>query len=147
MKREYIEVNIDVEKMKMNFQNYIPNKFEKIDVGEIYGFYHNDKIELYKKKNPRSIRILCDYYICGEVNNDGKLKYTYKRTFESIIFTVFTPIFMLLAGVLLGAVILKIEAMYIWSFPATVLLLCNMLKNKKLRKDLKSSLSRLIDDN
>ena len=144
MKKEYFEVNIDVEKTKMNFKNYVQNKSEKVDVDEIYGFYHIDKIELYKKKNPRSIRILCDYYIYGEINNDGILKYTYRRTFESIVFTIFAPMFMLIAGVLLGAVMLKIEAMYIWIFPATILLLCNMLKNKELRKDLKSSLSRLI---
>ncbi len=146
MKRKYIEVNVDVEKVKTNFEKYVQNSPTKVDVNEIYGFYHDNKIALYKKKSPRSIRILCDYYISGETNSHGILKYTYKKTLECIIFTVCLPIFMLIAGVLLGGVILKIEAMYIWIFPATVLLLCNMIKNKNLRKELKSSLSRLIGD-
>ena len=58
MKKEYFEVNIDVEKTKMNFKNYVQNKSEKVDVDEIYGFYHIDKIELYKKK----IQEALEYY-------------------------------------------------------------------------------------
>ena len=101
-------------------------------------------IKLYKKKAPRSARILCDYYIYGELDDFGNLKYKYKKTVESIIFTIFAPIFMFVFGILLGGVVLGVDAMFIWIVPVLILLFCNAFKNKKLRKELLSNLLNIV---
>jgi len=144
MKWKYIELNIDKNEIEDNFNNFVSSDSSNLNIDEIYGTFHNNKIKLYKKKAPRSIRILCDFYIYGEFDEFGNLKYKYKRTAENIIFTIFAPIFIVIFGILLGGVILEIDAMFIWILPVVILLSCNVYKNKNLRKDLLSALLNIV---
>ena len=87
---------------------------------------------------------MSDCYIYGEIDDFGNLKYKYRKTMESTIFTILVPIFIFMFGVLLGGCILRIDAMFIWIFPAVILLLCNAFKNKKLRKELLSAMLNAV---
>lgn len=144
MKWKFIELNIKKKEIEHNFNIFVSSHASYVNIGEIYGTFQNNKIKLYKKKAPRSIRILCDYYIYGELDNFGTLRYKYKRTVESVIFTIFAPIFMFVGGVLLGGIALGIDAMFIWIIPAIILLFCNVFKNKNLRKELLSVLLNIV---
>ena len=146
MKWEYMKLNLSKKEIEHNFNNYVRHRLSGADNDETYGNFKNNVIKFYKKKSPRSIRILNNYYIYGEIDDFGNLKYKYKKAIDSVIFTIFAPIFMLIFGALLGGCILGIEAMFIWLIPAVILLLCNAFKNIKLRKELLSAmLSALLE--
>ena len=140
MKWEYIELNANKTEIKDKLNISFFKKASEVNINEIYGAFDNETIKLYKKKSPRSLRILCDYYLFGEIDSFGNLRYKYKKTIENKFFTIVAPIFIFIFGILLGAVILGIEAMFIWVIPILILLSCNMIKNKSLRKELLSAL-------
>ena len=78
-------------------------------------------------------------------DENGNINYAFKRDIESMIFTVFAPIFMLIFGCGLGAGILQIYEMLLWAIPATALFFCNLIKPKKQREDLLDCLLRLVE--
>lgn len=104
-----------------------------------------NEIRIYSKKAARSAKIIAHDMLVAKIDDTGNIDYAFKRDIESMIFTVFAPIFMLILGCGLGAGILRIYEMLLWAIPATALLLCNLIKPEKQREDLLDCLLRLVE--
>lgn len=104
-----------------------------------------NEIRIYSKKAARSVKIIAHDMLVAKIDDEGNIDYAFKRDIESMIFTVFAPIFMLIFGCGLGAGILRIYEMLLWAIPAAALFFCNLIKPKKQREDLLDCLLRLVE--
>ncbi len=135
----------DKEKLRQAFEKYLPNRPNDVEIGESYGYINGNEIRIYSKKSARSFKIIAHDMLVAKIDEDGNINYAFKRDIESMIFTVFAPIFMLIFGCGLGAGILQIYEMLLWAIPAVALFLCNLIKPKKQREDLLDCLLRLTE--
>ena len=135
----------DKEKLRQAFEKYLPKRPNDVEIGENYGYIDGNQIRIYSKKAARSVKIIAHDMLVAKIDENGIINYAFKRDIESMIFTVFAPIFMLIFGCGLGAMILKIYEMLLWAIPAAAFLLCNLIKPKKQREDLLDCLLRMIE--
>ena len=133
------------EKLSQAFEKHLPTRPSDIEIGECYGYINQNEIRIYTKKAPRSIKIFAHDMLVAKIEESGSIDYTFKRDTESMIFTIIAPLFMLIFGCGLGAMILKIDEMLLWAIPAAAFLLCNLIKPKKQREDLLDCLLRMIE--
>ena len=141
----YKVIKANREKLSQAFEKYLPPRPNDIEIGECYGYINQNEIRIYTKKAPRSIKIFAHDMLVAKIEESGNIDYTFKRDTESMIFTIIAPLFMLIFGCGLGAMILKIYEMLLWAIPATAFLLCHLIKPKKQREDLLDCLLRMIE--
>lgn len=137
-------VTVDSQEFKKSFDKNLPSKSSKVEIGDCYGSFERNRFYICSKKGARSVKILAHDMLRGEVDNTGRVEYRFCRTGESFIFTVLVPIFMFLAGVLLG-MWKGIDGMYMWFPIAICLFLCNFIIPKKQRQNLLDELCLLIE--
>ena len=133
------------EKLCQAFEKYLPTRPSDVEIGENYGYINQNEIRIFSKKASRSIKIFAHDMLVAKIDESGNIDYTFKRDTESMIFTIIAPLFMLIFGCILGALILKIYEMLLWAIPAAAFLLCNLIKPKKQREDLLDCLLRMIE--
>ena len=103
------------EKLSQAFEKHLPTRPSEVEVGENYGYFNQNEIRIYSKKAPRSIKIFAHDMLVAKIDEDGTIDYSFKRDTESMIFTTVAPLFMLIFGCGLGALILKIYEMLLWA--------------------------------
>lgn len=141
----YKVIKANREKLSQAFEKYLPPQPNDIEIGECYGYINQNEIRIFSKKAPRSIKIFAHDMLVAKIEESGNIDYIFKRDTESMIFTIIAPLFMLIFGCGLGAMILKIHEMLLWAIPAAAFLLCNLIKPKKQREDLLDCLLRMIE--
>ncbi|MBQ1195941.1 MAG: hypothetical protein IIX44_06840 [Clostridia bacterium] len=139
------DLRADKENLSQAFEKYLPNRPNDVEIGANYGHMEGNEIRIYSKKAARSFKIFAHDMLVAKIDDEGNIDYAFKRDIESMIFTVFAPIFMLIFGCGLGAGILQIYEMLLWAIPAAAFLLCNLIKPKKQREDLLDCLLRLVE--
>ena len=138
-------LSADKVNLRQAFEKYLPNRPNDVEIGANYGYMEGNEIRIYSKKAARSVKIIAHDMLVAKIDDTGNIDYAFKRDIESMIFTVFAPIFMLIFGCVLGAGILRIYEMLLWAIPATALFFCNLIKPKKQREDLLDCLLRLVE--
>ena len=137
-------LNVSSKCLKKVFDQYMPNSTTQIEEGECYGKMNGAKFFLQIKKHPRSIKTLFDECLCGEVHQDGSIKYSFRRTAEALLVTVFTPLLMLIAALVLG-IGMEMEEAFLFTIPAVGLASCYFIRPKSLRRDLLDKLMQLVE--
>ena len=144
MRYDMLNEYIDNDKIYCAFNKCVPSIGDEIEIGEVYGCIRGNKYSLYVKKHPRSPRICANEYLEFFISEEKRLYYTYKRTLETAIFTLYTPILML-ALVFIGVFMMNNEELLILVPLIVGLLLCNFIKPSALRANLKDALSRIVE--
>lgn len=145
MRKEQTLSPVDGVALQKAFDRFVPKNFVDVQVGEIYGGQNDGEFYLIQKKSPRSVRALANECLCFKLDSDGRLRYWYRRTWDTVILTRVAPLLMLVGGVLIGGIIMKIPEMAVFGVLAVCLFMCNLIRPKALRADLLNKLMQILE--
>ena len=145
MRKEQTLSPVDGVALQKAFDRFVPKNFVDVQVGEIYGGQNDGEFCLIQKKSPRSVRALANECLCFKLDSDGRLRYWYRRTWDTVILTRVAPLLMLVGGVLIGGIIMKIPEMDVFGVLAACLFMCNLIRPKAQRADLLDKLMQILD--